>query len=50
MLPASLPGSNSIEINIEDLYAYQDLEKLIDNLVDFAAEIRENEPTWGLEK
>ena len=30
--------------------AYKTLEKYIDELVDFATEIREHEPTWKKEK
>lgn len=32
---------------VVDELGYQKLEKYIDELVDFAAEIREHEPTWA---
>ena len=35
---------------ITDIEDYQKLEAYIDCLVDFAAEIREHEPTWKREK
>jgi len=36
--------------NVDQKDQYQALEQYIDELVDFAAEIREHEPTWKREK
>ena len=33
--------------NVKTEEAYKNLEQYIDELVDFAAEIREHEPTWA---
>jgi len=41
-----LPGY-TVHVNSEE--SYQKLEAYIDQLVDFAAEIREHEPTWKRE-